>query len=232
MFLWAWTQVRVLPAAVCCWTDPHVQRVHQLHTAYVLPTCDVAPARAPVHHRYQLLCCICALIVSVTPPITSMCAFITRMSPGVAQVPMGYKVAYAARALCALAVYEVFLHYFFIGAIANQPMLHHVLFNSPLPCVTYAYVGVNFLYLKFLAMWRFFRMWAVLDDIVPPENVSQCSDCTSARMFWAAWILGWMSHVVPNSDSTSRFGVHVAFGLLEPHVAVCIKCVAIREFST
>ena len=45
-----------------------------------------------------------------------------------------------------------------------------------------------YLYLKFLCIWRFFRAWALLDGVYPPENMPQCIIMTtSVADFWKGW---------------------------------------------
>lgn len=48
------------------------------------------------------------------------------------------------------------------------------LYDNPLGCAEFALLAVLYLYLKFLCIWRFFRAWALLDGVYPPENMPQC----------------------------------------------------------
>eukprot|EP00041_Stephanoeca_diplocostata_P015724 m.301049 g.301049 ORF g.301049 m.301049 type:complete len:600 (+) comp20136_c0_seq3:252-2051(+) len=171
------------------------------------------PARSHGNACYSALAYIAYVFyppLYLAGPILTFNAFVACTQRVTGRVPMRFKVAYVARALFALVAYEVFLHYFFIGAIANQPTLFQTLFQNPVHCVTYAYVGVNFLYLKFLVMWRFFRMWAVLDDIVPPENMPVCiTTTTTIRNFWRGWhssFNGWLKRYmyIPLGGSMPR----------------------------
>ena len=36
-----------------------------------------------------------------------------------------------------------------------------------------AYYTLNAMWLKFLIIWRFFRLWALLDDVEVPENMKR-----------------------------------------------------------
>ncbi len=41
---------------------------------------------------------------------------------------------------------------------------------------------------KLLIPWRFFRLWALLDGIDPPENMVRCmANNYSASGFWRSW---------------------------------------------
>lgn len=41
---------------------------------------------------------------------------------------------------------------------------------------------LNFMWLKFLVIWRFFRSWALLDGVETPENISRC-----VYSYWRFW---------------------------------------------
>lgn len=50
------------------------------------------------------------------------------------------------------------------------------------------YFSLIFMYLKFLIIWRFFRIWALFDSIFAVENMPKCifNNCTF-RGFWQGW---------------------------------------------
>jgi protein-cysteine N-palmitoyltransferase HHAT len=44
------------------------------------------------------------------------------------------------------------------------------------------------MWLKFLLIWRFFRLWALADGVLPPENQVRCmSNNQSLGQFWKGW---------------------------------------------
>ena len=46
--------------------------------------------------------------------------------------------------------------------------------------------------LKFLLIWRFNRLWALIDGIEAPENMNRCmSDNYSFEGFWRSWHRGY-----------------------------------------
>ena len=50
------------------------------------------------------------------------------------------------------------------------------------------FVTLNFMYLKFLSIWRLFRCWALADGMDPPENMRRCvNNNYSFAGFWRAW---------------------------------------------
>lgn len=59
---------------------------------------------------------------------------------------------------------------------------------TPLQLSMLAYFNLHVLWLKLLLPWRFFRLWALVDGIDPPENMVRClSDNPSAVAFWRGW---------------------------------------------
>lgn len=50
------------------------------------------------------------------------------------------------------------------------------------------YLSLKLVWLKFVLLWRFFRLWAMLDGRDPPENLPRCmSTHYSALSFWRTW---------------------------------------------
>jgi len=42
--------------------------------------------------------------------------------------------------------------------------------------------------MQLLIPWRFFRLWAMMDGIVPPENMVRCMANNYSTMgFWRSW---------------------------------------------
>jgi D-alanyl-lipoteichoic acid acyltransferase DltB (MBOAT superfamily) len=50
------------------------------------------------------------------------------------------------------------------------------------------YLTLKIMWLKFLLIWRFFRLWALTDGVTPPENMKKCmSNNYSLESFWKGW---------------------------------------------
>jgi len=50
------------------------------------------------------------------------------------------------------------------------------------------YFNLHHIWLKLVIPWRFFRLWSLIDNIDPPENMIRCmSDNYSTLAFWRAW---------------------------------------------
>lgn len=59
---------------------------------------------------------------------------------------------------------------------------------SPFQLSMLAYFNLHIIWLKLMIPWRFFRLWALVDGIDPPENMIRCmSDNYSALGFWRSW---------------------------------------------
>jgi D-alanyl-lipoteichoic acid acyltransferase DltB (MBOAT superfamily) len=68
---------------------------------------------------------------------------------------------------------------FYVGMVASL---------SPHEIAVIAYVVLKMMWLKFLLIWRFFRLWSIADGILPPENMTRCmSNNCSLEGFWKGW---------------------------------------------
>ena len=47
---------------------------------------------------------------------------------------------------------------------------------------------LNFMWLKFTAIWRFFRLWALASGVEAPENMLRCINNNATILgFWKGW---------------------------------------------
>ena len=59
---------------------------------------------------------------------------------------------------------------------------------APLPLCVFAYWQLKLVWLKFVVMWRAFRLWAALDGVLAPENLPACvSRQYTLSGFWRCW---------------------------------------------
>ena len=81
---------------------------------------------------------------------------------------------------------EVMLHYVYAVAISKARPAWEV--YTPFQLSMLGYFNLHIIWLKLLLPWRFFRLWALIDGIDPPENMVRCmSDNYSALAFWRGW---------------------------------------------
>jgi protein-cysteine N-palmitoyltransferase HHAT len=93
---------------------------------------------------------------------------------------------YAIRFFLILLCMELVLHY--IYAVATFHAKPDWDLYSPFQLSMLGYFNLHIIWLKLLIPWRFFRLWALLDGIDPPENMVRCmSDNYSALAFWRGW---------------------------------------------
>ena len=93
---------------------------------------------------------------------------------------------YGIRFLIVLLTMELVLHFLYAVAISKAAPIWTA--YSPFQLSMLAYFNLHIIWLKLLIPWRFFRLWALIDHIDPPENMLRCmSDNYSALAFWRAW---------------------------------------------
>lgn len=90
------------------------------------------------------------------------------------------------RFILTLLSMELILHYIYVVAI-SQSSPNWGLY-TPAQLSMMAYFNLHVIWLKLLIPWRFFRLWALIDGVDPPENMTRCvSNNYSALAFWRAW---------------------------------------------
>jgi len=95
-------------------------------------------------------------------------------------------ILYAVRFLICLLVMEFVLHY--IYAVAISKCNPDWTLYTPFQLGMLGYFNLHIIWLKLLIPWRFFRLWALLDNLDPPENMVRCmTDNYSALAFWRGW---------------------------------------------
>lgn len=92
---------------------------------------------------------------------------------------------YAIRWVIAVGLLELLTSQFpFFGVVASG-MLPHLSISE---IAVVFYVLLKLMWLKFLVIWRFFRLWALMDGVCPPENMTRCmSNNRSLEGFWKGW---------------------------------------------
>ncbi|KAF9580700.1 glycerol transporter [Lunasporangiospora selenospora] len=92
---------------------------------------------------------------------------------------------YIVRFVFALLAMEWMMHYMYMVAISKRQAWD----NDPL--IQICMIGLFnlvMIWFKLLIIWRFFRLWALLDGIEAPENMIRCVlNNYSALGFWRSW---------------------------------------------
>lgn len=78
------------------------------------------------------------------------------------------------------------MHYIYVVAISKSSPDWSV--YTPLQLSMLGFFHLHHIWLKLLIPWRFFRLWALIDGVDPPENMVRCmSDNYSTLAFWRGW---------------------------------------------
>ncbi|KAI0050527.1 MBOAT-domain-containing protein [Auriscalpium vulgare] len=94
-------------------------------------------------------------------------------------------VGYAGRFLATLLTMEFILHFMYVVAIKDA---HAWSGTSPAELSMIGFWNLIIVWLKLLLPWRFFRLWALMDGIDPPENMVRCmANNYSTLGFWRSW---------------------------------------------
>ena len=81
---------------------------------------------------------------------------------------------------------EFLLHTIYVVAISKSNPDWST--YTPFQLSMLAFFNLHIIWLKLLIPWRFFRLWALVDGIDPPENMIRCmSDNYSTQAFWRSW---------------------------------------------
>ncbi|KAI1193546.1 MBOAT, membrane-bound O-acyltransferase family-domain-containing protein [Nemania serpens] len=122
----------------------------------------------------------------LTGPIITFNDYISQLRYRPATVETSRTIRYALRFAVTLLVMEVILHYDYVQAIGKfSPRWSE--YTAAQLCLL-SYFNLHMIWLKLLLPWRFFRLWALVDGIDPPENMVRCvSDNWSTLAFWRSW---------------------------------------------
>lgn len=95
-------------------------------------------------------------------------------------------ILYGVRFFLTFLCMEFILHYIYAVAISKASPDWSVFTPGQLSML--AFFNLHIIWLKLLIPWRFFRLWALVDGIDPPENMVRCmSNNFSAFAFWRGW---------------------------------------------
>lgn len=77
---------------------------------------------------------------------------------------------YALRWVLCLGLMEYLLRQYPFFAVAASGLITSL---TPAQTAVTSYLLLKLMWLKFLLLWRFFRLWALLDGVTPPENMTR-----------------------------------------------------------
>ncbi|KAK0656623.1 MBOAT, membrane-bound O-acyltransferase family-domain-containing protein [Cercophora newfieldiana] len=93
---------------------------------------------------------------------------------------------YGLRFIVIALTMELVLHFDYVSAISKaSPDWGSY---TPAQVSMLSFFNLHVIWLKLLLPWRFFRLWALVDGIDPPENLVRCvSNNFSTLSFWRSW---------------------------------------------
>ncbi|KIJ52437.1 hypothetical protein M422DRAFT_58644 [Sphaerobolus stellatus SS14] len=105
--------------------------------------------------------------------------------PGASPTSKSSVFIYTIRFIFCFLTMELILHYMYMVAIKDTSAW---LGDSPLELCMIGFWNLIIVWLKLLIPWRFFRLWALMDGIDPPENMVRCmANNYSTLGFWRSW---------------------------------------------
>lgn len=118
-------------------------------------------------------------------PIISFNNFMAQMNNPPKSITRKSIFTYTTRLIGAFLLMETMMHLFYVVAIKDSKSWAGF---SSLQIFTLGYFNLNFIWLKLLIIWRFFRLWALFDGVETQENMLICmSNNYSGLEFWRGW---------------------------------------------
>jgi D-alanyl-lipoteichoic acid acyltransferase DltB (MBOAT superfamily) len=152
-------------------------------------------------------------------PIVTFNAWYCYMVKPSGPFPVREILVYALRWTGVMLLMELFTHFMYCNAIVAGS--RDFLQISPKLSLAFAlslYV-LFFMWMKFLLIWRFFRLWSLLNQIDCPENMNRCVFHNySIAQFWKSWhssfnlwLLRYVYIPLGGSANNRLFNVFVVF---------------------
>eukprot|EP00922_Rhytidocystis_sp_ex-Travisia-forbesii_P071959 GHVS01107369.1.p1 GENE.GHVS01107369.1~~GHVS01107369.1.p1 ORF type:complete len:639 (+),score=101.00 GHVS01107369.1:137-2053(+) len=125
---------------------------------------------------------------SLDPPTSGT----PRLSPTSTISPVCFRsvVLYGLHLLLLVILMQFHMRYVYVYPIAVHPANFVELwpFLSPLDILFITSAALVYLWLKFIIIWRFFRLWALMDGIYTVENMQRCVGFDYSTIeFWRHW---------------------------------------------
>ncbi|XP_061339454.1 membrane-bound O-acyltransferase gup1 isoform X2 [Gastrolobium bilobum] len=166
--------------------EKHYQRCHICKSG---KSCyQVLQERSLPNDKFGYTIYLCYLVYAplyIAGPILSFNAFASQLDVPQNTNSLRNVTLYGFRWVLSLLLVELMTHLFYYNAFANSGLWKHL---SPLDVFIIGYGVLNFMWLKFLLIWRFFRFWSLINGIETPENMPKCiNNCHNMEGFWKNW---------------------------------------------
>eukprot|EP01083_Nonionella_stella_P147148 463783_1 len=150
-----------------------------------------APLPAFTLHRYLAFVLYAPLLIA--GPITSFNAFDSHARASQKTYSVGAILRYAFALFAEIILMELLLQFCHPWTIAmaetrSGQKLWRARNLTFVQMMVNSYILINALWLKFLIMWKFFRLWALADGVETIENMQRCvNNNYSVQGFWKGW---------------------------------------------
>ncbi|XP_073023369.1 membrane-bound O-acyltransferase gup1 isoform X1 [Primulina eburnea] len=144
--------------------------------------------RSVTNDKFSFSIYLCYLVYAplyIAGPIISFNAFVSQLNSPQSIYSSREIALYGFRWVSSLFLMESISHFFYFNAFAISGMWKQL---SPMDIFIIGYGVLNFMWLKFLLIWRYFRFWSLINGIVAPENMPRCiNNCHNLESFWKNW---------------------------------------------
>ncbi|KAK7390873.1 hypothetical protein VNO78_19031 [Psophocarpus tetragonolobus] len=166
--------------------EKHYQRCHICKSG---KSCyQVLQERSLHNDKFGYITYLCYLVYAplyIAGPILSFNAFASQLDVPQNTNSVRNVILYGFRWVLSFLLMELMTHLFYYNAFANSDLWKHL---SPMDVFIIGYGVLNFMWLKFLLIWRFFRFWSLVNGIEAPENMPKCvNNCHNLEGFWKNW---------------------------------------------
>lgn len=121
-------------------------------------------------------------------PIITFNNFVAQMRTKVPDITLKSTFYYFIRLVACILLMEWMMHNIYVVIISKVRRTDMWYLYTPLEMAIIGYFNLKYIWLKLLIIWRFFRLWAMADDIDTVENMHRCmSNNYSAMGFWRSW---------------------------------------------
>lgn len=138
--------------------------------------------------KYSFGIYLCYLIYAplyISGPIMSFNAFASQLEMPQKNYALKDIVLYGVRWILSLLLMELMTHFFYYNAFAISGLWKQL---SAMDVFIIGYGVLNFMWLKFLLIWRYFRLWSLIYGVEAPENMPKCiNNCYNLESFWKSW---------------------------------------------
>lgn len=138
--------------------------------------------------KYSYPMYLCYLVYAplyIAGPIASFNAFASQLDMPQKVHSLRQIAWYGFRWILSLVLMEAMTHFFYYNAFAISGLWKQL---SPFEIFIIGYGVLNFMWLKFFLIWRFFRFWSLIGGIETPENMPRCmNNCYNLESFWKSW---------------------------------------------